>query len=259
VFVYFYIVFMIDIYTVVGMTCEACATHVKEALEKHEQVKTVVIDLENKKATVTMQNHVELVDLNAQLKPLKKYSLIADTMSVAESDLPKKSLKTYWPLILVMLYIVGGTLHLGWVRGWYDLAMTNFVSGFSPLWWMNDFMGLFFVIFAFFKLLDIAGFAMSYRGYDIVAKRFPVWGYVYPFVELSLGLLYLHNLAPFWTNVATVIVMSVSIVGVVESVLNKRKIKCACLGTGFNLPMSTVTIIEDGVMILMALAMLLFA
>lgn len=41
------------------------------------------------------------------------------------------------------------------------------------------------------------------------------------------------------------------------SVTNKRKIKCACLGTGFNLPMSTVTIIEDGTMILMSAVMIL--
>lgn len=51
--------------------------------------------------------------------------------------------------------------------------------------------------------------------------------------------------------------MVVSIIGVLQSVLNKRKIQCACLGTVFNLPMSTVTIIEDGLMIAMSLTMLL--
>jgi hypothetical protein len=51
--------------------------------------------------------------------------------------------------------------------------------------------------------------------------------------------------------------MSISIVGVLQSVLNKKKIQCACLGAVFNLPMSTVTIIEDGLMILMSLIMLL--
>ncbi|NCU04658.1 MAG: heavy-metal-associated domain-containing protein, partial [Chitinophagaceae bacterium] len=40
------------------------------------------------------------------------------------------------------------------------------------------------------------------------------------------------------------------------SVLNKRKIRCACLGAVFNLPMSTITIIEDGLMIIMSIAML---
>jgi hypothetical protein len=50
--------------------------------------------------------------------------------------------------------------------------------------------------------------------------------------------------------------MSVSIIGVLESVLNKKKIQCACLGAVFNLPMSTVTIIEDALMITMSATML---
>jgi hypothetical protein len=52
--------------------------------------------------------------------------------------------------------------------------------------------------------------------------------------------------------------MSISLVGVLQSVLNKRKIKCACLGDVFNLPMSTITIIEDALMIVMSLIMLIY-
>jgi len=51
--------------------------------------------------------------------------------------------------------------------------------------------------------------------------------------------------------------MSLSIIGVLQSVLNKRRIQCACLGATFNLPMSTVTIIEDGLMIAMSAGMIL--
>jgi hypothetical protein len=51
--------------------------------------------------------------------------------------------------------------------------------------------------------------------------------------------------------------MSISIIGVLQSVLNKKKIQCACLGAIFNLPMSTVTIIEDALMIGMSGAMIL--
>lgn len=52
--------------------------------------------------------------------------------------------------------------------------------------------------------------------------------------------------------------MGVSIIGVIQSVVQKRQIKCACLGIGFNLPMSTVTIVEDALMIAMAVFMLIF-
>ncbi|HEY5714493.1 MAG TPA: MauE/DoxX family redox-associated membrane protein [Candidatus Gracilibacteria bacterium] len=171
---------------------------------------------------------------------------------------PEKSkLQTYWPLILVLLFILGGTLHFGWLRGDYSLWMQEFTPSFDPKNWMLDFMGLFFLAFAFFKLLDIKGFADAYRGYDMPTKFWPTWGYIYPFVELAFGLLLLHRIELFWTQMAIVVVLSVSIIGVIQAVLDKKKIRCACLGTGFNLPMTTVTIIEDAVMILMAVYMLL--
>lgn len=65
------------------------------------------------------------------------------------------------------------------------------------------------------------------------------------------------NFEPIVTNAVTVVIMSVSLIGVLQSVLNKKKIQCACLGSVFNLPMSTVTIIEDGLMIAMSVYMLL--
>jgi len=72
-----------------------------------------------------------------------------------------------------------------------------------------------------------------------------------------LGISFLAGFDPLLINVATFIIMSVSIIGVVNSVVNKRKIKCACLGAVFNLPMTTVTIIEDALMIVMSGVMIL--
>jgi hypothetical protein len=156
-----------------------------------------------------------------------------------------KTFKTYWPLILVLLFITGGTLHLASVRSAFDIANL-----------MLDFMGLFFLLFAFFKLLDVKGFAEAYGRYDIPTKIWPSWGFIYPFVELAFAWLYLLRIELFWTNIAVVLVLGISIVGVIKSVLNKQQIKCACLGTGFNLPMTQVTIVEDGVMMAMALFMI---
>ena len=95
--------------------------------------------------------------------------------------------------------------------------------------------------------------------YDIIARKFPNWGYIYAFTELALGVAFLLNFNPIITNSVTFVVMSVSIIGVLKTVLNKQTIKCACLGDVFNLPMSTVTIIEDGLMIIMSVAMLIYA
>ena len=93
--------------------------------------------------------------------------------------------------------------------------------------------------------------------YDLLAKRWKPWGYLYPFVELCIGVAFLIGLELMVTNAVTLLVMGVSIMGVLQSVLNKRKIKCACLGDVFNLPMSTITIIEDALMIGMSVFMLL--
>ena len=93
--------------------------------------------------------------------------------------------------------------------------------------------------------------------YDIIARKFPAWGYIYAFTELLLGIAFLVNFDPIITNSVTFTVMSISIVGVLQTVLDKKTIKCACLGDVFNLPMSTVTIIEDGLMIAMSVTMLI--
>ncbi|HWB94935.1 MAG TPA: MauE/DoxX family redox-associated membrane protein [Puia sp.] len=156
----------------------------------------------------------------------------------AAAEPPVSWLATYKPILLVFAYIVGGTLLPEVVhRSWDGMR------------WMSHFMAVFFLVFSFFKLLDIPAFADSYRSYDVIAGRWRGWGVVYPFVELGLGVLFLTGFDPLFTNTATLIVMGVSIIGVIRSVLHKRKIQCACLGAVFNLPISTITIIEDGLMI----------
>ena len=121
---------------------------------------------------------------------------------------------------------------------------------------MRVFMSGFFLTFSFFKMLDLRGFAESYAMYDIVAMKFKGWGYIYAFLELGLGIAFAVNFAPVAVNAFTAILMSVSLIGVLLTVINNKKIRCACLGAVFNLPMSTVTIIEDGLMIAMSVAML---
>jgi len=118
-------------------------------------------------------------------------------------------------------------------------------------------MAGFFLVFSFFKLLNLKGFAESYAMYDIVAKRWSGWGYVYAIIELALGLAFLGGFNPLVTNLVTLVVMTVSIIGVLQTVLSRKKIRCACLGEVFNLPMSTITVIEDGLMIVMSGVMLL--
>jgi len=110
---------------------------------------------------------------------------------------------------------------------------------------------------SFFKFLDLKSFANSYQMYDLIAAKWITWGYIFPFVELSLGISYLINIAPYTTNFTTFIILLISSLGVIKSNLDKKEIKCACLGSVFNLPMSVVTIIEDLSMVAMSGLMLI--
>ena len=155
-------------------------------------------------------------------------------------------LVTYKPLLLVFGYILLTVIGFLAATGSWDgaLAMRLFMAGF-------------FLVFSFFKFLDVAGFASAFRGYDLVARVLPGYGRAYPFIELVLGLAYLTNAAPAATNIATAIIMAVGLAGIIRAVVSKQSIRCACLGTGINLPMSTVTIIENSVMLVMAVASVL--
>jgi len=157
----------------------------------------------------------------------------------------KSRLETFKPLILIFLFISGVSL-IATIEG----GQINLMK------WMNYFMAGFFITFSFFKFLDLRAFADSYSMYDLLAKRVRAYGFVYPFIELAMGIAYLTHFAPNSTYIATIVVMGFSSLGVIQSVLDKKKIKCACLGAVFNLPMTTVTIIEDLLMVAMAVLML---
>jgi len=163
-----------------------------------------------------------------------------------ESSLPKPSATTYKPLLILLGYLIAVTAGTLIAAGGWDSLLA-----------MRLFMGGFFIAFSFFKMLDLRGFADAYRSYDIVAKVWPGYGYIYPFIELGLGLGYIANLDPWIVNGVTAGVMAISLIGVLRAVLSKTAIRCACLGTVCQLPMSTVTIIEDGLMLAMAAATLL--
>jgi hypothetical protein len=208
-----------------------------------ENVTNVEVSKDINSATITMEKHIALDKFQKALDT--KYQISA-THHNETAEQTKFWFETYKPILLIFFYISLVTVLI-------QLKNENF----NWMQAMQYFMAGFFLVFSFFKLLNLKGFAESYVMYDVLAKRIPVWAYIYAFVELGLGIAYLINFNPFITNSITFIVMSISIVGVLQSVLNKKKIQCACLGAVFNLPMSTVTIIEDALMIAMSGIMIL--
>ena len=232
-------------YKITGMTCASCEEKVKNSLLQVKNVTSVTISKDTELAIITMDKHVALNDLKEALDT--KYNI--DTPTEVEINEEVKSwFEIYKPILLIFFYIVLVTT----IMALQSMKSNQMEPTEIVMKWMNHFMGGFFLAFSFFKLLDLNGFAESYKMYDIIAEKIPFWAYLYPFVELGLGLSFLSNLFPLVTNSITFIVMSISIIGVLQAVLNKKKIQCACLGAVFNFPMSTITIIEDALMILMS-------
>ncbi len=232
-------------YKLTGMTCSSCEAKVKSNLLSIGDVLSVEVSRTNETAIIEMQRHISINDLQIALGGKTSRYRISAMLENKITGEGSSWLQTYKPILLIFSFITGISL------------LVNFQGGeFSWMRWMSHFMGGFFITFSFFKLLNLKGFAESYAMYDIVAKRWYGWGYIYGFIELALGLAFLTAFNPIITNAVTFIVMSVSIVGVLQSVWSKAKIRCACLGDVFNLPMSTITIIEDALMIGMSGLML---
>lgn len=226
-----------------GMHCSRCVSKITKALTPLAD--NVEVTLNPPSATLT-NTSAKLAQINKIIAKAGDYKATNASQTIEETKPSKGWLATYQPLLTVVAYILGVSLLIETQHPSFDLER-----------WMMHFMAGFFLVFSFFKMLDIRAFANSYAMYDLLAMRWKGYGFVYPFVELGLGVAYLVNYNQHTTNLVTLIVMAFSSLGVIQAVINKQKIRCACLGTIFNLPMSTITIIEDLVMAGMAAAMLI--
>lgn len=237
---------MTHTFQVTGMICSGCENKVKSSLLALADVTTVEVSNKTNTATVTMDKHIGIKNLQDALRgTASKYQISAIQHNEVLEE-TRSFFEIYKPVLLLLGYV--GLVSI--IASWQNNSINWMLL-------MRFFMAGFFLSFSFFKLINLKGFAASYAMYDVVAKRIPVWGYLYAFVELGLGVAFLVDFNPVLTNGITLFVMTISIVGVLQSVLNKRKIQCACLGAVFNLPMSTLTIIEDLLMIAMSAAMLI--
>lgn len=246
-----------------GMHCSACVQRLTAAFRSVPGVTDARVTLSPPQAEIESAAPVPLEMLADAARSAGAYSIangsgVAAARSApapaghadhaAEHRDPAEPSPSLYPLVLIVLYIAGAA------------ALTTYFRSGERAWltFMNDFMAGFFLVFSFFKLLDLRGFAGVYRTYDLVAGAWPAWGLIYPFVELALGVAYLVRWEPAVTNAATLVLMLVGAIGVLRALLRKNAIRCACLGTALNLPMTTVTLVEDVGMAVMAAAMLIW-
>jgi copper chaperone CopZ len=244
---------MQQIINVSGMTCEACEYKIQHLFGGIEGVKEVKINRTANQAILTVDK-VLINDLFRDvLKPFSKYALIEKPIVNEISEERISWITTYKPLLIITAFITGVAFLTAFHGNIYA------AEHFNLRMFLHNFMTGFFLVFSFFKLLNIKDFASSFAMYDLLAMKLPVYGKIYPFIELGLGILCLIHFQPeivYWLDI---LIMGFGALGVIQSVLDKRKIKCACLGAVFNLPMSTVTIIENTIMVALGVILLVLS
>ena len=224
------------------MTCKGCQNFVKQKIESIEEVINAEVSLERGTATI---NSKKTISKNILSKILgSKYSVQTENnFKNIQKNISK--LKQLQPLILIFTYILTVTFSYTY---YFEL---------TPKRGMQIFMGLFFIVFSFFKFLDYKGFPDSFKRYDPLAKYLPFYAKFYPFLETGLGISYLLEFQILISTILTILILSMTTCGVIKALFQKSQIQCACLGTALKLPMTEATLIENVIMLTMSSLLLL--
>ena len=229
-------------FIITGMTCEGCQNFVKQKIESIEEVINAEVSLERGTATI---NSKKTISKNILSKILgSKYSVQTENnfKNIQKNSSKLKQLK---PLILIFTYIITVTFSYTY---YFEL---------TPKRGMQIFMGLFFIVFSFFKFLDYKGFPDSFKRYDPLAKYLPFYAKFYPFLETGLGISYLLEFQILISIIVTILILSMTTFGVIKALFQKSQIQCACLGTALKLPMTEATLMENIIMLIMSSLLLL--
>ena len=233
-------------YTIKGMTCGGCKTSVEKHIGSIEFVTSAKVSLEMEEVTVTLEHPVPFQKLKNALP--EKFNLFEKShkssgqniSSISKKGQETSKVKQLQPLFIILFYLVTAVIFLNY-KDWNSREM------------MFDFMGLFFIVFSFFKMLDLKNFPTSFSMYDPLAEKIRFYGRVYPFIETVLGLMLLIR---FELNIAlyvTIVILGITTFGVIKTLMNKKNIQCACLGTALKLPMTEATLIENALMLSMSI------
>lgn len=231
---------MKNIYQVQGMHCQDCINKITLALQPFAS--NISVTLYPPQATLEGPSIPSFDRLTEAVAKVGNYQLIPLTENLNKITSQRfQWLKNYYPLFVIITMI----------------SLVSF-TGNTAHEWMLNFMAGFFLVFGSFKLLDIQGFKSAYYSYDLLAKYWSTYGLIYPFLELALGFAFLFRFQIIPALYCSILLMGFSSLGVIKALLEKQEIPCACLGTILNIPMSTITLVEDLGMVLMAVLDLLY-
>ncbi len=154
---------------------------------------------------------------------------------------------TYTPVIAV--FAVAALLALAASQASFGTPLTQRAAE----WFVAFSMSL----LAMLKLRDVETFSTMFLNYDLLARRWVPYGYVYPFAELAAGVLMAAGVLTGLAAPLGLFIGGVGAVSVFKAVyIDKRELKCACVGGDSNVPLGFVSLTENLMMIAMAVWML---
>lgn len=154
---------------------------------------------------------------------------------------------TYQPVIALFAMTFLMALGAAWVA-------TGEAASLLGLEW---FIAFSMCALAYLKLRDVESFSTMFLNYDLLARRWVRYGYIYPFAEGLAGLLMVAKVAMWLAIPVALFIGTIGAVSVLKAVyIDKRELKCACVGGDSNVPLGFVSLTENLMMIAMALWML---
>ena len=226
-----------------GMTCLGCADTIQTRLRKESDVISAEVSFENKELLLDAKVPVDNEYIDSIISNLGNYNVKSQNANLLSKFLEHLSSKK--PILLALTIVIVSSLSIQTPFQNFDLDN-----------WFITYMGLFFMLFSFLKLINIKGFSITFSKYDLLGKNIPGFSISYPFLEFCLGIAFLTNSLLIAANLATLIFMISQSIGVGNVLRKKEIIQCACLGSSINLPVSYLTLIENLVMVSMSSYML---
>ena len=159
---------------------------------------------------------------------------------------PREGETSYQPVVAIF----GIAFLLGLAISWY---VFDTIFTIQAIEW---FVSLSMALLAVQKLQDIRSFSTMFLNYDLLARRWVPYGFIYPFGEALAGVLMVAHALPIISVPVALFIGTIGAVSVYKAVyIDKRELKCACVGGSSNVPLGFVSLTENLLMIGMGLWM----
>lgn len=145
---------------------------------------------------------------------------------------------------------------------------TTFLMALSTAWAIGElsiirvvelFIAISMCALAIQKLRDLEAFSLQFLNYDLLAQKWVKYSYVYPFIEMLAGVAMISGFLTVVAAPAALFIGTIGAISVFKAVyIDKRELKCACVGGDSNVPLGFISLTENLMMVAMAIWMLIF-